>query len=94
MTAEAAALTLEYSVGRAYRVTFSCSKPARGSVLYLVCEWEPSVPSRLTGPELRAYRRARNAFAAELASMAGGGAAVLEVANACELDGAATENAT
>jgi hypothetical protein len=79
MTAEAAALTRTYPVGRLYRVTFSCSKPARGSVLMLVCEWEPNVPPRLAGPELRAYRRARDAFASEVASMVGGVPAVVEV---------------
>jgi hypothetical protein len=75
----AAALTRRYRVGRSYRATFSCSKPVRGSPLTLVCEWEPNVPSRLTGAELRAYRRARDAFAAEVASIVGGVPAVVEV---------------
>lgn len=42
------------------------------------CEWSPSLPRRLRQSELEAYRRARDAFVAELAHHLGGPALVAE----------------
>jgi len=77
MTTDSAAITTTFMVGR-YACTLSAPVPEPGAVLCLSCEWSPGVPSRLTGSELREYRRGRDAFVAELAEQIGGAALVIE----------------
>jgi hypothetical protein len=45
----------------------------------MVVEWHPDVPERLTGGELRRYRRARNEMLGELAKRLGGDILVVEM---------------
>jgi hypothetical protein len=44
-----------------------------------VCEWSPSMPSKLTRLQWRKYRKARNELAAELGQYLGGDVLVVEV---------------
>lgn len=71
MAAEAAALTTSWKVGRRYEVTLTVPNPRRGEVGCAVVEWAPDVPRRLSGSELRQYRRGRDAAMAELVARAG-----------------------
>jgi hypothetical protein len=71
-------VSLTFRVGQRYICTLSAPKPERGGVLAMTAEWSPHVPSRLTNSELRAYRRGRDAFIAELAAQIGGSALVIE----------------
>src|SRR5690348_15967600 len=68
-----AQLTMIAKVGRRWRVTFTIEGAASGvgaSVLQMA--WRPNVPNRLSRKELRDYRRARDAFMAEVARFIGG----------------------
>lgn len=71
MSAEAAALSATFRVGRKYRCTVTIPPPRSGEARSAVFEWEPQVPLRLTKAELGEYRRGRDAAFAELAAQAG-----------------------
>jgi hypothetical protein len=71
MSAEAALVRL-FRVGKR-TVTMTIQPPKLGACTNLVCDWKPTVPSRLTKKELRQYRDGRNAVMAELLKGLGGG---------------------
>ncbi len=60
MTAEAAAMTRSWRVGK-YAVTMTAPKPRKGEVSFAAMEWEPDVPNRLSKKETRQYQRGRDA---------------------------------
>jgi hypothetical protein len=59
MSAEAAALSRTWSVGR-YTVTLTVPPLRPAGVLNAVVEWSPSVPAKLTPDELEQYRAGRD----------------------------------
>lgn len=67
MTARTPALVKTWSVGKRYRVTLSIPSLTDGAPATAVCEWEPSMPSRLTHREQRDYERGRDAALSEFA---------------------------
>jgi hypothetical protein len=71
MSAEAAALSVTFPVGRKYRCTVTIPPPRQGELRPVAFEWEPDVPRRLTKKELRDYRRGRDAAFATLAEQTG-----------------------
>lgn len=65
MTAQVAALSREYPIGRRYRVTFT-SPPLSVGIVAMTAEWSPHVPANLTPRERRDYEAARSQFLGEL----------------------------
>lgn len=59
------AMVRRWRVG-GYVVEMSMSSPAPDTVIQLVCEWSPCIPSNLTRAELRAYVRGRDTAVASL----------------------------
>ena len=78
MSAEAPALTRSFPVGHRI-VTVTMPAPRRGKVRYMMIEWTPDPPRRLSKREWRQYRAGRNAAVAELAKWAGMKAAIIEI---------------
>lgn len=78
MTAESALISRTFAVGWRYRCTLTVPTSRAGAVAYIVAEWEPNLPKRLSGSELANYRRGRDAVLAEAARMLGGNALVIE----------------
>jgi hypothetical protein len=66
MTAEAAALTRTWRVGR-FEVTLTIPKPRPGEIASASVEWSPTAPTSLSSRELALYRRRRNEAIADLA---------------------------
>jgi hypothetical protein len=79
MSAEAAALSVTFPVGRKYRCTVTIPPLRHGELRSTVFEWVPSVPPRLTKQELRDYRRGRDAAFAELARRTGDRMLLVEI---------------
>lgn len=67
MTASAAALVKTWSVGKRYRVTLTVPRLTNDTPATAACEWEPSMPARLTHREKRDYERGLDAALAEIA---------------------------
>jgi hypothetical protein len=67
MTARAPALVKTWSVGKRYRVTLTIPHLIDGNPATAVCEWEPTMPARLTHREQRDYERGRDAALSDLA---------------------------
>lgn len=78
MSAEAAALTRSFRVGKR-TCTLTVPAPRIGSAVTMVVEWTPTVPRRLTKAELRAYRAGRDAALADLALLTGLQTCVVEI---------------
>ena len=78
MSAEAAAMVRSFPVGcRTCTLTIEAPKP--GSVVNMVVEWSPNVPTGFNRREWRQYRRGRNAVVVELSRQTGMKAAVIEL---------------
>jgi hypothetical protein len=81
MSAEAAALSRTWSVGR-WRVTLTMPRTEPGQVRQGVLEWSPTLPNRpLTKSEMRQYRAGRDRAIGELAVALGGPALLVEAAS-------------
>lgn len=70
MSAEVAVLTHSWLVGP-YRVTLTVQHPVPGRSMHCSCEWEPSLPERLTEEEVCQYVRGRDAALCELSRQLG-----------------------
>ncbi len=75
---EKAELVKSWRVGKR-RVTLTVAQPKAGQVVHSVFEWEPDVPRRLSGRELKQYRAGRDAAFAEVFAEAGVKGMVLEI---------------
>ena len=78
MTAYAPTYSASWRVGP-YTCTLTVPRLEKGRMLSAVIEWEPCVPPRLSGSELREYRRGRDRVLVALARDLGGTAALVEV---------------
>ena len=78
MSAESVAIVKTFKVGKRI-VTLTIPRPVTGGVVSMACEWEPTVPERLSAREWRQYRAGRDAALAELCQMTGEKALVLEL---------------
>ncbi len=70
MTAEAAAMTRSWRVGK-YTVTMTAPKLRKGEVSVAPMEWEPDMPSKLSKKEARQYQAGRDAAFEELFAESG-----------------------
>ena len=78
MSAEAAAITAEFRVGKRM-VTLTIQKPIMHGVVNMVCEWDPETPRQLSNWEWKQYRAGRDAAVARLAEQTGAKALVVEI---------------
>ena len=70
MTAEAAAMTRSWRVGK-YTVTMTAPKLREGKVSFAAMEWHPDMPTQLSKKEGRQYQAGRDAAFEELFAEAG-----------------------
>ena len=70
MTAEAAAMTRSWRVGKR-TVTMTAPKLRKGEVSIAAMEWHPDMPSQLSKKETQQYREGRDAAFEELFAEAG-----------------------
>lgn len=80
MSAEAPAVLRSFKVG--HRIcTIALRRPAPGQEIdYLMADWSPDAPARLTDErEIAEYRAGRDAAVAELAELIGGNIAIAEI---------------
>ncbi|RRQ22912.1 hypothetical protein D6C00_13900 [Thiohalobacter thiocyanaticus] len=64
---------------RTYRLSHRLTVEITAGPGGMVCEWDPARPERLTGKELKAYRRARQEVLQRLAERTGSNVLVLEM---------------
>lgn len=68
MSAEAAALTRTWAVGKRYRCTLTVPRVVPGQQACASIEWDPAIPTRLSRAELNQYKAGRDAAIADLAA--------------------------
>ena len=59
-----------FKVGK-YTVILTIPRPTIGATISMACEWEPTIPQRLSKREWREYRAGRDAAFAELSKLTG-----------------------
>lgn len=69
----------EFAESKTFRLSKRLTVEVTVGACGLLCEWTPSLPKRLTGREMTAYRTARDQMLERLADRLGGRVLIVEV---------------